>query len=238
MIEIVSRLNLSNNPLHVCPTVYCKSFAKGNLKDNEYLITLSKGIDPSVRILWTGDEVVSKSIGLKGIRELKRLFTNPIVIWDNFYANDYCPSKFFVGAYSGRKLLSQEVLGIGINPTGMVQTDSVCLDRFVLNKPEDCLIKDFEIPQEFKLLMPYFDNPFKRLPELNLRTIDKLLDTQYKLCIEWKGSLQLEWSPFLWRFYLDLILLKKIIQKDSNFNLEEWIKRRYSDPLKKSLYRD
>ena len=26
---------------------------------------------------------------------------------------------------------------------------------------------------------------------------------------------------------------KKIIQKDSNFNLEEWIKRRYSDPLKK-----
>ena len=64
MIEIVSRLNLSNNPLHVCPTVYCKSFAKGNLKDNEYLITL-KGIDPSVRILWTGDEVVSKSISLK-----------------------------------------------------------------------------------------------------------------------------------------------------------------------------
>ena len=53
----------------------------------------------------------------------------------------------------------------------MVHTDSVCLDRFVLNKPEDNLIKDFEIPQEFKLLMPYFDNPFKRLPELNLKKL-------------------------------------------------------------------
>ena len=85
-----------------------KALLKEILRDNEYLITLSKGIDPSVRILWTGDEVVSKSISLKGIRELKRLFTNPIVIWDNFYANDYCPSKFFVGAYSGRKLLSKK----------------------------------------------------------------------------------------------------------------------------------
>ena len=30
---------------------------------------------------------------------------------------------------------------------------------------------------------------------------------------------------------------KKIIRKDSNFNLEEWIKRRYSDPLKKFIQR-
>ena len=211
MIEIVSRLNLSNNPLYVCPTVYCKSFAKGNPKDNEYLITLAKGIDPSVRILWTGDEVVNQINEPQGIRELKRLFTNPIVIWDNFYAlMRCCPSRIFCWSLFWKKALSEEVLRAHWNnPTGMVQTDSMCLDRFVLNKSEDCLIRTFEIPLRFKLLMPYFDNPFKRLPELNLKKIDKLLETQYKLCIEWKGSLQLEWSPFLWRFYLDLILLKK-----------------------------
>jgi len=50
--------------------------------------------------------------------------------------------------------------------------------------------------------------------------------------------LQLEWAPFLWKFYLDLILLKKIKNEDNQFNLEEWLKRRYSDPLKKIILRN
>ncbi len=54
----------------VCPTVYCKSFAKGNIQKNEYLKALAEDIDPSISILWTGDEVVSKHIPQKGINEL------------------------------------------------------------------------------------------------------------------------------------------------------------------------
>ena len=76
------------------------------------------------------------------------------------------------------------------------------------------------------------------MPPLTLAKIDNLLDTQYSLCIQWKGNLQLEWAPFLWKFYLDLILLKKMTQKDTKFNLEEWIKRRYSDPLRKTILKN
>ena len=68
----------------VCPTVYCKSFAKGNIQKNEYLKALAEDIDPSISILWTGDEVVSQSIPQKGIKELKSLFSNSIIIWENY----------------------------------------------------------------------------------------------------------------------------------------------------------
>ena len=239
IINSVSSINtLSENSLMVCPTVYCKSFAKGDIKENEYLKALANAIDPSISILWTGDEVVSQSIPQKGIKELKRLFSNPIVIWDNFYANDYCPSRFYIGPYKGRNSLTNLTEAIGINPTGMPFTDMICLSRFMGKKTDKQILDEFGIPDEFIKIFPYFTDPFKDLPSLSLKNIDKLLKTQYKLCIEWKSDLQLEWAPFLWAFYLDLILLKKIKTGDGKFNLDDWAKRRYSDPLKKTILRN
>ena len=239
IINSVSSINgLQKNPLMVCPTVYCKSFAKGDIKNNKYLKVLAREIDPSISILWTGDEVVSQSIPQKGIKELKSLFSNPIVIWDNYYANDYCPSRFYIGPYKGRKSLDSLTEAIGINPTGMPFTDMICLSRFMGEEIDRQIIDNFDIPHEFIKVLPYFSDPFKNLPSLSLGGIDKLLKTQYKLCIEWKGDLQLEWAPFLWKFYLDLILLKKIKTGDSQFNLEQWLNRRYSDPLKKTILRN
>ena len=120
---------MKDGSITVCPTVYCKSFAKGDITNNEYLNTLSKDIDPLTTILWTGDEVVSQSIPKRALKDLKDLFSNPIIIWDNYYANDYCPSRFYIGPYSGRKSLINEVKGIGINPTGLPFTDMICLSR-------------------------------------------------------------------------------------------------------------
>ena len=230
--------SLNKNSLMICPTVYCKSFAKGDIKENEYLKALANDIDPSISILWTGDEVVSQSIPQKGIKELKRLFSNPIVIWDNFYANDYCPSRFYIGPYKGRNSLNNLTEAIGINPTGMPFTDMICLSRFMGKETDRQILDQFGIPNEFIKIFPYFTDPFRDLPSLSLNNIDSLLKTQYKLCIEWKSDLQLEWAPFLWTFYLDLILLKKIKMGDSKFNLDEWAKRRYSDPLKKTILRN
>ena len=239
IIELVSSLDkVQENSLMICPTVYCKSFAKGNLKDNPYLKTLAKELDPRVSILWTGDEVVSQSIGPKGLKEIKSLFSNPLVIWDNFYANDYCPSRFYIGPYKGRKSIDKYASAAGINPTGLPFTDMICLSRFMSDYTDKQILDEFNIPREFMKILPYFTSPFKNVPSLDLNQIDKLLKTQYKLCIEWKSDLQLEWAPFLWKFYLDLILLKKIKEGDSKFNLEEWLKRRYSDPLRKIILRN
>ena len=239
IINLVSSVDfLKKNSLMVCPTVYCKSFAKGNIQKNEYLKALAEDIDPSISILWTGDEVVSQSIPQKGIKELKSLFSNPIIIWDNYYANDYCPSRFYIGPYKGRKSLGNLTKAIGINPTGMPYTDMMCLSRFMKEETDKQILNNFDIPSEFIKILPYFSDPFKNFPLLKPRDIEKLQKTQYKLCIEWKSDLQLEWAPFLWQFYSDLLLLKKLKKKDSKFNLEEWVKRRYSDPLKKTILRN
>ena len=227
-----------NSKLMVCPTVYCKSFAKGNLNTNDYLKTLSKGIDPSISILWTGNEVVSESITKKDLKELQSLFTNPIIIWDNYYANDYCPFKFYIGPLNGRKSIYSEIEGLGINPTGLPLTDMICLTRLMTDKTDKQIINEFKIPREFKRVIPYFSSPFKDLPTLSVKEIDKILDTQEVLCVNWKSNLQLEWAPFLWQFYSDLRLLKKTKSKDGKFNLEEWLKRRYSDPLVKTVLRN
>ncbi|MDB3975879.1 protein O-GlcNAcase [Gammaproteobacteria bacterium] len=238
IIQHVSSIKgINKNPLMICPTVYCKSFARGEIKDNEYLQVLAANIDPNINILWTGDEVVSESISIKNLKDLKSLFKNPIIIWDNFYANDYCPTRFFIGPYKGRASLDKVVEGIGINPTGMPITDSICLERFVSPKTNQQIFNSYNIPKNFKFILPYFLDPFKRHQNLTAKKIDKLLSTQNELCIEWKSELQLEWAPFLWNFYLDLILLKKINDGQSEFSLEEWLKRRYSDPLTRTILR-
>lgn len=238
IIQHVSSIKgINKNPLMICPTVYCKSFARGEIKDNEYLQVLAANIDPNINILWTGDEVVSQSISLKSLKDLKSLFKNPIIIWDNLYANDYCPTRFFIGAYTGRASLDKTVEGVGINPTGLPITDSICLERFVSPKTDQQIINSYNIPKNFKFILPYFLDPFKKHQNLTAKKIDKLLSTQNELCIEWKSELQLEWAPFLWNFYLDLILLKKINDGQSEFSLEEWLKRRYSDPLTRTILR-
>ena len=238
IIQHVSSIKgINKNPLMICPTVYCKSFARGDIKDNEYLQVLAANIDPNINILWTGDEVVSESISLRSLKDLRRLFKNPIIIWDNFYANDYCPTRFFIGAYEGRVSLDKMVEGVGINPTGMPITDSICLERFVSSKTDHQIIDSYNIPKNFKFILPYFLDPFKKHQNLTAKKIDKLLSTQNELCIEWKSELQLEWAPFLWNFYFDLILLKKINDGQSEFSLEEWLKRRYSDPLTRTILR-
>ena len=87
-------------------------------------------------------------------------------------------------------------------------------------------------------VLPYFTSPFKNLPSLDIKGINKILNTHEALCVEWKSELQLEWAPYLWKFYLDLQLLKKIKNNETQFNLEEWLKRRYSDPLTKTILRN
>ena len=229
---------IKDSSITVCPTVYCKSFAKGDIKNNDYLNTLSKGIDPLTTILWTGDEVVSQSIPKRALKDLKDLFSNPIIIWDNYYANDYCPSRFYIGPHSGRKSLINEVKGIGINPTGLPFTDMICLSRSAGDKTNQQIFEEFNIPKEFNKVLPYFTSPFKNLPSLDIKGINKILNTHEALCIQWKSELQLEWAPYLWKFYLDLQLLKKIKNNETQFNLEEWLKRRYSDPLTKTILRN
>ena len=238
ILNLVSQLlkKMKDHSLIFCPTIYCNSFAKGDLLHNEYLLTLASKVNKDLPLLWTGREVVSPNIKDSDISVLKKVFKNPIIIWDNYYANDYCSNKFFIGSYSRRSVSKKTISAIGLNPTGMAITDCIILDRFVLKKSTSDLLQDYGIPSSFKKILPYFDGPFKRsTKKLNLKTIENLQKAEKELCIEWKSDLQLEWSQHLWRFFGDLYLLKKRLQKENKKKLEEFAKRRYSEPLSQQL---
>ena len=220
-----------------CPTVYCDSFAKGPLSDSDYLKVLSKEIPENVPMLWTGKEVVSKTISDIDILAVKEVISNPIIIWDNYYANDYCPTNFFIGPHEGRNLSEESVIGLGINPTGLPITDSIILSQVKGSQETEEILKQFGVPDCFKELIPFFRGPFhsdSSLLDINKVKSIRVLSTQ--LCMEWKSDLQLEWAPFLWTFFNDLNFLLKLKQTANKKELEQWASRRYSNPLLKVIF--
>ena len=241
VLESISKFleEKTSSPLVFCPTVYCNSFARGALKDSSYLKGLSASVPVNLPLLWTGKNVVSESISDKDVQELKNIISNPIFIWDNYYANDYCPYKFFIGAFSSRTFTRKSVQGLGINPTGMPLTDSIILEQVKGQRDVKEILKDYGVPEAFNELLPFFKGPFDDgIIMDSIEDIENLLAYKQDLCIDWKGKLQLEWAPFLWSFFNDLRLLKNLtLRKDKN-TLEAWASRRYSDPLSKSIFLD
>ncbi|XP_028967383.1 protein O-GlcNAcase [Galendromus occidentalis] len=100
-----------------CPTEYCASRAVPNVQNSEYLSTIGQKLLPGIDVMWTGGKVISKTIGLKSIRELQEVLRRPPVIWDNLHANDYDHKRIFLGPYSGRSTrLIPHLRGVLTNP--------------------------------------------------------------------------------------------------------------------------
>ena len=57
------------------------------------------------------------------------LHPSKVIIWDNFYANDYCPRRLFLGPWRAVNLPD-----VMLNPTGMIETDLLLLDLMSLFK--------------------------------------------------------------------------------------------------------
>ena len=243
VLRIVSETieSKKNTSLIFCPTVYCESFAKGSLLESEYLNVLSDEVSEEIPILWTGKEVVSKSIEDKDIVLLNKVIKNPVIIWDNYYANDYCPNNFFIGPYKNRKISKKSAYGVGINPTGMPITDSILLNQFSGTAKTEEILEKFNVPKGFNDLLPFFNGPFDNKPNMgNPSKIKETIKATMKLSEEWKSPLQLEWATFLWKLSIDLnFLLKFKAEKDKQGKtsiqdkkkLEQWASQRYSTPL-------
>ena len=227
----------SSSPLMFCPTVYCNSFANDDISNSPYLKGLSETVPNNLPMLWTGKQVVSQYIDDKEVDELHKTINNPVVVWDNYYANDYCPTKFYVGSHRGRNITEKAVQGIGLNLTGLPLTDSINLYHLKGDMSTEEILKKFGVPQDFNALIPFFDGPFNNLPELNsIEDIQNLINLSQELCVKWKSPLQLEWSPYLWDFFNQLHFLKKIKSGTDKKILEAWASRRYSGPLFKSIF--
>jgi hyaluronoglucosaminidase len=228
--------------LWFCPTIYTGLFAKEGLGKSRYLNDLADSMPDTIAVLWTGPAVISEKLDKKSVAEVSRMFNGNVMLWDNMYANDYCPHRLFAGPYLGRAHDILEVTkGILLNPTGMPHTDSfllALLSAFTRNVPGiqawKKAVLQLPVADEFLAVSRFFNLPFTRITPADyakpkLQQYQKAL---HRLIWDWKSPLQREWYPFLYMLDTDLRLLQK---KAGSPEVEKLINKKYPPVLSRIL---
>ncbi len=114
-----------------CPTVYCARMAEPSVTEASYLREIGETLDSAIGFLWTGPDIVSETVSVESIRELTGVIRRKPVIWDNLFANDYDPRRFYLGPYAGRSgAIRAEVAGILANPNCQFEVNFAPLRTF------------------------------------------------------------------------------------------------------------
>lgn len=139
------------------------------------------------------------------------------VVWDNFYANDYCPRRLFLGPWTGREHINDYLL----NPTGLPYTDKLLLDIAASTHTSKDRQNDWQralkrhgVPDVFLAIAPYFEKPFfgDRTIMGDIEDVDYVESTEeieqaIEDCLwKWKSPLAREWYPFIFGLKHDLAL--------------------------------
>lgn len=182
-----------------------------------YLKDLSNILNPKITVFYCGKNVVSEK--LINYIKIKEILPNRIIFWDNYYANDYCPRRLFIGPYIGRKTINN----IMINPTGLINTDLLILDIFANNFSGRVFAKEWRktlnihgVPNIFQKVKSFFVKPnFGLNPtaeKVNVK-IEHFEALDYLLW-KWKGKLSREWYPFIFGLKHDLQINKKLLTSE------------------------
>ena len=140
-----------------------------------------------------------------------------MVIWDNFYANDYCPTRLFLGDITGRDFFKGNPYGHVINGTGLINTDEFLTVKVFDKK------KKINLPSE---LLPLFDSPFKNIKKSEInKMIRNFKDIKKAVFETTDDNLFLEWKPYLVQALNDIELIKNFKSKQT---IETYLHRRYS----------
>ena len=195
------------------PRIYANELTK---ESPDYLNYFGKYLQKNLGVFHCGTKIVAENINQKIINNLKPLIDHELVIWDNLYANDYCPRRIFISPWYNRNLKN-----IMINPTGMLQTDLLLIDIISNNQRNIDLKKSFlvtlnehKIPEEFTEILHYFENPV-----LNTNnSINKILCLEEVKIIDhllwkWKSKLALEWYPYLMGLKQDILMKNNKLSK-------------------------
>ena len=197
--------------IYFVPRVYADELAKDQ---PNYLIDLGKVLNKKTCIFYSGANIVSKTI--KNNCLINKLFSNKIIFWDNFYANDYCPRRLFVGPLTGR----YNINNLMYNLTGLLNTDLLILDiiKNTKNKknPHKIWLKTIEkhgVPIIFNSIKKFFSFPnFGPNPKFSSFSFStKYLETIEFLLWSWKTNLSREWYPFLFGLKHDLQLTQNLL---------------------------
>lgn len=187
-----------------------------------YLHDFTDTLNNGIAWIYCGRHVVSQQPDKKHCTEISATLRHRIVIWDNFYANDYCPRRLFLGPWYGR----ENVVDVLINGTGLPHTDQLLLDIVAAtdaqkNKSTENLQQRWKecvcaagVPDDFFVLQPYFDRPVfsdsadALYPDETSDGIDyeRSLAAIDTLLWQWKTPLAREWYPYLFGLKHDLMI--------------------------------
>lgn len=204
-----------NVSLWFCPTIYTDQFVKGNAVESKYIIDLVAKMPRTVIFMWTGPKVVSEKLNQKNLESIIKAVKGNLIVWDNFYANDYAPLRLFVGPYTGRSFgILKSTKGILINPTGLFNTDKFLLSlfsEFLKTKKAtlsgwEKIAKEYAIPNDFLKIKKFFWSPFVKptANDFSNKAIKKYGDLFNDLVVGWQNILKLEWYPYLQSFQQDI----------------------------------
>lgn len=170
--------------------------------------TLSKALPHDMPVFHCGSHIVAGAEPLSpGTTSAPGTFRQRLILWDNFFCNDYCPRRLFIGPHEGRGSVSELML----NGTGMIETDLLLLDVMAAGEDRQAWQKalaDNAIPEEIHQIADWC-----RAPVLSDRPVttkptasDATFTAIETLLWRWKTPLSREWYPFIFGLKHDLLM--------------------------------
>lgn len=108
--------------LSVCPTYYSDDPVLDRVfgrRPADYLETLGAGLDPLIRVFWTGQEVCSREVSPGHLQRVGQRLQRKPVLWDNYPVNDgdRMSGHLHLRGFTGRAAANAGYLaGHAINP--------------------------------------------------------------------------------------------------------------------------
>ena len=197
-------------PFFAVPRIYADELS---VENKYYINTFFKNLSPEISVFYCGKYIVSKNFSTKYNIVKKWISRRKIIYWDNFYANDYCPKRIFIGPWLNTNLIKKSM----INGTGLINTDLLILDivkKTGGKKNKDQIWKKILIdngmpPIFFKVKSHFLSPNFTNQKAIkNIKNSDTIIKELDFLLWKWKSNLAREWYPYLLNLKQDLQLLK------------------------------